>query len=128
MCVCCKCIREFSAEGVSDKDLLLLDKSRVPKNVIRNTISQYYPSLTYKDLMKNSLGKYEDIHIFMRNVDKLELHHIVPLGDLALSIKAARNNKAHILNSPLNFLYITPTSNKAILSNSVSTYLQYCQD
>lgn len=126
MCACCKCIREFSAEGFSDKDILLLDKSRASKNVIRNTISQYYLSLAYKDLMKNSSGEYEDIHIFMRNVDKLELHLIVPLGDLALSIKAARNNEAHILNSSLNFLYTTPTSNKAILSNSVSTYLQYC--
>lgn len=118
----------FAFEDFSDKSFLLLEKSRVPKDVIRNTICQYYLASGYKDLMPDVNGNYIEIHVFMKEADKLELHHIVPLGDLELPVKVARNNRAHILNSPLNFLFITPFSNKQILSNSIGIYLKHCEE
>lgn len=60
---------------------------------------------------------------------KLELHHIIPLGvDQFSTVKEAtsklRNDKKHILNSPLNLTYISDIANKKISTQAPDHYLK----
>lgn len=122
--------RIFEREDFSDKDLLLMKKNnKTPKEVIKRTICQYYLAKTYYDLLNNSkTGKKEKINIFMEDVEKLEYHHLIPLGDISNTMKSkvGRNDKTELLNSPINFVFITPDTNKQISAKSIESYLKEC--
>lgn len=123
----------FNRDDFSDKDLILMNKNKNPKEVIKNSICQFYLAKTYYDLIalektdQNEPDTYELISVMMDGADKLEKHHIIPLGSISSQLSAERNNKSEIKNSPVNFLYITPYSNKKILNASIGDYIKYCQ-
>lgn len=59
---------------------------------------------------------------------EVELHHIIPLGNVSKigqSTSELRSKKAHPLNSPLNYAYITKNANRLISDKSPNEYLSY---
>ncbi len=59
---------------------------------------------------------------------EVELHHIIPLGNVSKigqSTSELRSKKAHPLNSPLNYAYITKNANRLISDKSPNQYLNY---
>jgi len=62
---------------------------------------------------------------------KLEIHHIIPLGNyrrIGESTKELRKNKNHILNSPLNLVYISECANREISNLNIEIYLEQLGD
>lgn len=115
----------LNAQNFSDKGFLLLEKAdddRYPKAVLKSFMCQYFLAKTYADLF----DKKKKISVFCSDADNLEAHHIVPLGTVRKvgeTTAQLRDNKKHICNSPLNFVYITKTSNGAISDDSVDVYV-----
>lgn len=94
---------------------------KAPLPVMTKYICQYYLSKGYKDFFNNT------IEINSLYKDKLPVHHIMPLGssdDKKIGVKTEelRNDKYHMLNSPLNMLYITTKSNTDISDMYYSKY------
>lgn len=108
----------------SDKELLLLEKAddeRMPKEVFKNFICQYFLSETYIDMF----DEQKEISVFCDEAEVLEAHHIIPLGSVKKvgeSTAKLRNDGKRICNSPLNFVYITKQSNKEIADESLVVY------
>lgn len=118
----------FEAHNFSNQEFLLLKNAeiigRYPKDVIRNSICQFLLALTYDDLFREGVK----VCAYMENADSLEAHHVIPLGSVAKmseNTKQLRDNKANILNSPLNFIYITKEANNQISDMSVRDYKQH---
>ncbi len=66
------------------------------------------------------------ISVFSDAAATLEAHHIIPLGStkkVGESTKQLRNDRKNICNSPLNFVYITKDSNKAISDEPLDIYV-----
>lgn len=116
----------LAANNFSDEKLLLLEKvdeDRYPKKILRNYISQYFLARTYPDMFRGN----DIICVFSKNADSLELHHIIPLGSvksISESTSKLRNDKNHICNSPLNFVYITKDDNLTISNKSLKDYAE----
>lgn len=114
----------------SDEEFLLLEKvneDRQPKKILRNYIAQYFLSKTYTAMFDSDVK----VSVFSNIADSLELHHIIPLGSvkkISESSKKLRDDKNHICNSPLNFIYITQSDNKAISSKSLEEYSKSIND
>lgn len=114
----------FNNSTYSSSDLLLLKNARYgvyPKKHLIDLICQFVISD----------GKCVDLvdqNIKIRAWDKsltLEKHHILPLGSYTSyseMTKGIRNSKDKIVNSPVNYMYITDSSNKKISSDSLQTY------
>lgn len=130
----------FKDEKFSSEKFLLLKKQDMdpPKGVVRKFICQFYMAKTYKDfLLHNRVdeeGKkvpYEiTINAFMEE-EKLNEHHIVPIGGLHSKLRdinqsKERKNLMNIYNSPLNFILITAETNNILLNNPISYYQNYC--
>lgn len=117
----------FHMQGFSDKETLLMKTSVIPKVVVRKTLCQFYLAETYTDLMTDA-----EIQVFSDVCDKLEEHHIVPVGTLDSTYKGMekkrRDDKKNVFNSPLNFIYITKDSNQKISNHQVEYYVKYCND
>ncbi len=117
----------FHMQGFSDKETLLMKTSVIPKAVVRKTLCQFYLAETYTDLMTDA-----EIQVFSDVCDKLEEHHIVPVGTLDSTYKGMekkrRDDKKNVFNSPLNFIYITKDSNQKISNHQVEYYVKYCND
>lgn len=120
--------RILNNNNFSDEKLLLMDKvneDRYPKIILRAFISQYFLSQTYSDMFED-----HNISVFSDCADNLELHHIIPLGSvnqIGESSEKLRENKKHICNSPLNFVYITKKSNIFISNKSLEDYSRAIQ-
>ena len=117
----------FHMQGFSDKETLLMKTSVIPKAVVRKTLCQFYLAETYTDLMTDA-----ELQVFSDVCDKLEEHHIVPVGTLDSTYKGMekkrRDDKKNVFNSPLNFIYITKDSNQKISNHQVEYYVKYCND
>ena len=115
----------FNAQNFSDKSFLLMgkvDEERYPKAVIRHFICQYFLARTYPDMFDST----KKISVFSDAAATLEAHHIIPLGStkkVGESTKQLRNDRKNICNSPLNFVYITKDSNKAISDEPLDIYV-----
>jgi hypothetical protein len=62
---------------------------------------------------------------------KLEKHHIIPLGvvtSMGENTKEVRKNKRHLLNSPLNYTYVSETANRLIRDMKPNAYLKQLQE
>ncbi len=114
----------FNMPGFSDEETLLMQGDEPPKKVIKDTICQFYMSLTYPDMLNDKIT----IQPFWISGQKLEEHHIVPIGSLKRTYKKCaeeiRKDKMSIANSPLNYVYITEKSNKEISSRLLSDYIK----
>jgi len=63
------------------------------------------------------------VNVFCK--EKLEKHHVIPLGSVTKigeSTDVLRGDKANIINSPLNYVYITNSTNLAISDKSLKDY------
>ena len=120
----------LDAQNFSDKEFLLMEKAeddRYPKAVLKSFMCQYLLAKTYADLFNAD----KKISVFCSDADNLETHHIVPLGTVRKvgeTTAQLRNNKKHVCNSPLNFVYITKASNLAVSDDSVDVYVGKIRD
>ena len=62
--------------------------------------------------------------------EKLEKHHVIPLGSIVApraklrkGEESKRRDNAYFLNSPINFIYITEDENLAISDSLLSDYV-----
>ena len=118
----------LDADGFSDKDFLLMgsvENDEYPKSVLHSAICQFYLSKGYEDLRFNALHSPTILTAFSDTAKSLQVHHVIPLGataSIAESTKKIRANKAHLLNSPLNMMYITDEANRNISNMSLGEY------
>ena len=78
-------------------------------------------SKTYTDMFDENLT----VNVFSEVSDKLEAHHIIPLGSqkkVGEITDELRGDDKNICNSPLNFVYITKQSNITISSDDLPDY------
>lgn len=112
-------------KNFSDKEFLLLENAketeRYPKRILRMFIAQYFLSKTYTDMFDKNLN----LNVRIEDSTKLELHHIVPLATakkIGESTRTLRDKDSNLLNSPVNFVYITSKANKEISSKTLGEY------
>lgn len=123
-----RCDNVLNVQGFSDVNFLMLSgapNDEYPKNVLGNTICQFYLSMGYEDLVADEGGNTVHLSVFSEYALNLQIHHVIPLGstgDILSSTKTIRGDKKHYLNSPLNFMYITDNANRAISNRSLSEY------
>ena len=123
----------FKESNYSDIDTLLLrnEDRKVPK-AIHNGILQLLLRLGKKDLLSGHDGKKIELMPWrLFNNIELEDHHIIPLhsaSNIKESAEKLRKDKTNILNSPLNRLYISKESNRAIGSKSLQQYKEFIKD
>ncbi|MFS1982719.1 DUF262 domain-containing protein [Vibrio breoganii] len=110
--------------GYNDENTLLHEnKDNLPnKNVLRSII-QFVLSRNPEDLYINRQSlRARD---WSKNNVVLQKHHIIPLATattIQQSSAEIREDKSHILNSPLNMVLISDIANKAIGSLEIETY------
>jgi len=109
--------------------LLCKDIDNLPGAGIVKAILQYVLSNQPRDFLD------KDSRLSAWNIceDKLKLqdHHICPLSGaakLGQSSKKIRDNKSHILNSPLNRTYISSSSNAFISDKKPEDYFEYVSE
>lgn len=114
--------------GYSDEEHILMENAvneEYPKTIISTAICQYYLSLGYYDLIQDKGGVLKHMSVFASDSDKYQMHHVIPLGSngtVAESTDKIRRDKKNLLNSPLNMLLITDSSNIAISNLPLSSY------
>lgn len=112
----------FEAENFSDCDFLLMEKAkegRIPKGHLSKYVCQFFLSRTYSDFIS------ENRVLSVFTLEKLEQHHVIPLGcvkTIGESTKDLRKNGEHILNSPLNYVFISESANKELSDTSLKDY------
>lgn len=114
----------FDCENFSKKDFILMEYAKLesyPKKPFRNFICQFYLSRTYPDLISNTV-----LSVFYDEADSLEAHHLLPVGaykNYEQNSEEVRSNEKHLCNSPVNFVYITPRTNKDIGKEDLHSYV-----
>ena len=108
----------------SECSFLLMEKvneERVPKEHLAKYFCQFFLSKPYSDLITDD----KRVHVFTES--KLEKHHIIPLGSVTKIGESTNKlrmgvNKRNIINSPLNYVYITESTNIEISDKSLKSY------
>lgn len=120
----------LNVQGYLTEELLLQEKEDRVKKTIGSALLQYVLSKKPYDLQLDPEKK-----VVLRAWDlaptQIERHHIIPLNEgtkIGESTKKIRQQKDHILNSPLNLCYITQTANRAISDYSPNEYLRFIID
>lgn len=131
--------RIFNVDLFSDLGTLLLKNDEVETH-LKNAILQFILSRKPKDLISlndSNYGVAINLSAFSAANDakcypesnykmyKLEEHHLIPLATATLinqSTKDIRDDKKHILNSPLNLCWISEYANRQISSMDLATY------
>lgn len=121
----------------SDKETLTMcrvsETEKYPPKVMTNYICQFYLSrgYGYKSFFvdkKHNKSEKDDINVFYD--EKLEIHHLMPLGSdpnkkIGQTTKELRGKQDNPFNSPLNMLLITKNDNARI---SDMDYQKYSTD
>ena len=93
--------------------------------ILRTFICEYMLSRTYDDLVDVD-PNHEVVSVFHSGADKFQMHHIIPLGSIKkisdMNTASIRNKQDLICNSPLNFVWITEDSNRAISDDPLDKY------
>jgi hypothetical protein len=104
--------------------LLMKDSENLPNSNVAKGIRQFVLSTSPKDFTKTPSN------LTARNVSlrklKVHIHHLIPLGaekTIKQSSSDIRDNKSHILNSPLNLTLISDTANTSISSLPIENYI-----
>jgi hypothetical protein len=105
--------------------LLMKNPDFTTNENVAKALLQYTLSRNPRDLCnKGKVLKTRDVSIGNLVLQK---HHLIPLGS-ATTIKQSsieiRNNKAHTLNSPLNFSLISDKANNGIGTLPIGTYVK----
>lgn len=112
----------FKVDNFSNKDFLLYknyDTNQIaPKDILGDYICQFYLKETYTDMFDADIR----VSVFAVDAKKYEKHHVVPLGSNKKKKSSESRKEKSIYNSPLNYIYITPGSNKLISSDSYASY------
>lgn len=114
----------FNCDNFSKKEFILMENAiheSYPKKPFRNFICQYYLSQTYPDLISDTI-----LSVFYKEAEELEAHHLLPVGaykEYEKNSESIRENDKHICNSPVNFIYITPKTNKDIGKEDLTSYV-----
>lgn len=114
----------FNCDNFSKKEFILMENAiyeSYPKKPFRNFICQYYLSQTYPDLISDTI-----LSVFYKEAEDLEAHHLLPVGaykEYEKNSESIRENDKHICNSPVNFIYITPKTNKDIGKEDLTSYV-----
>jgi len=112
----------LEASYFSDASFLLMEKAdedRIPKEHLGKYFCQLYLAKPYPDLI------HDDKKVSVFSKEKLEKHHIIPLGSVTKigeSSDVLRTDKSNIVNSPLNYVYITSNTNLEISDKSLQEY------
>lgn len=114
----------LKTRNFSDKGFWLMDNieetEAYPKDFLKSAVCQFYLAETYKGLFD------ENINLTPFTDKKLQRHHVIPLGSIHTLVKTSaenlRKDKRHILNSPVNFIYVTEEENQTISYQSLEDY------
>lgn len=116
----------FKANNFSNKDFLLYktEGPTCPKEFLRDVICQFFLAQTYNGVIDEKIKMTPFIK------EKLEKHHVIPLGSIVApraklrkGEESKRRDNAYFLNSPINFIYITEDENWAISDSLLSDYV-----
>ena len=119
----------FNCQNFSKKEFILMEYAQYesyPKKPFRDFICQYFLSRTYEDLLSGNV-----LSVFSNEADTLEAHHLLPVGnykEYEQNSSEIRGDDKHICNSPINFVYITPRTNKDIGKEDLKNYVQRITD
>lgn len=119
----------FNCENFSTKKFILMEYAQYesyPKKPFRNFICQFFLSRTYDDLLTDTV-----ISVFSPEADTLEAHHLLPVGqykEYEQNSAEIRGDDKHICNSPVNFIYILPRTNKDIGKEDLPNYINRITD
>lgn len=127
----------FKNDKYASKELLLQELNEYPKEGIHNFILQYVLSINpsydlhateTKKLNAFRVNEQGDIVLLPASAsDGLNDHHIIPLGSvkgLGQKTEDIRQDPNHILNSPLNRVFISGFANNMISSMDPSRYFE----
>ena len=95
------------------------NEDRVPKEHLGKYFCQFFLSRPYADLIDDGIT----VSVFSK--EKLEKHHIIPLGSVTKigeSSDKLRADKTNVANSPLNYVFITDGTNLKISDKSLKEY------
>ncbi|MFW6016601.1 MAG: GmrSD restriction endonuclease domain-containing protein [bacterium] len=131
--------RVLNSVDYSNLELLLKkDKHKNIRTAIHKGILQYGLSRQPKDFLKDNSFRLSTwkiaTNVTIDDTDKIlniNEHHIYPLAGankLSSSADKLRNNKEHILNSPLNLTYISSYANNLIKEKTPNEYLDYLSE
>ena len=124
----------LSKKFYSDKETLTMcrieETEKYPPKVITNYICQYYLSRGqgYESFfVGRNKAKKDEINVFYD--EKLEIHHLMPLGSdpkkkIGETTKKLRSDPKNPFNSPLNMLLITKDDNSKISDMDYDKYSQ----
>lgn len=125
----------FAVDEYSCRDFLLMEGEGVPGESILSAVLQYILSLRPFDLStgvkrvepfeSNQVGNATALSLIAANA--INDHHLIPVSickTLGQTSDAIRDNHKHILNSPLNRVFISADSNNKISSLDPTRYFE----
>ena len=128
--ISCKVSNVLNYQDYATKDILLrkpdneIEQNSVKRGILQFILSGCPCDFDVLNPIQNCITPWQvasgDIEV--------ELHHIIPLGNvtkIGQSSSQLRSNKNHILNSPLNYAYISKEANRLISDKSPKEYLSY---
>jgi len=130
--------RIFNHIDFCSKELLTMKGEEYPKAAIHTAILQFVLSQKPYDLIAGEVEKTEAFRlnsetkcVELLKKNSLHDHHIIPLDvgkNLGERTEAIRNDPSHILNSPLNRVYISASANEKIGSLDPARYFEVLGD
>lgn len=115
-------------DGYATKDILLREDDatdREPSSV-QHAILQFILSKSIPDFVPGEGFRSLSAWDVSEGNLKLHKHHIIPLGSASKigdSSSEIRKDKNHVLNSPLNLIYISEQANRAISDDPINVYI-----
>lgn len=119
--------RVLESEVFCTKDSLLRRPVAFDESTsqVRKAIVQYILSKPAYDFVSSGQSQLSP-WLVSKNSTKVEIHHIMPLTSatsIEQSTRSIRDNKEHILNSPLNMTPISKNANQKIKDRAPGDYL-----
>jgi hypothetical protein len=116
----------------ADKDILTMQGDEPPKESLKAGVLQYVLSKKPYDFIEGNVKRVTSFNIVDTTVhlsaqNKIHDHHLIPVDirkELGGTSETIRNNPQHILNSPLNRIFISDQANLKIGSLDPSRYFE----
>lgn len=120
----------LNVDRYNSKQMLCMESDNYVKTTVRDSLIQYILSTKPYDFIKDDNNN----NIVLKAYDRetiFAIHHMIPLGSatsLRQSTEELRDDKRHILNSPLNLAYISQKANGDISARQINDYLSSLSD